>query len=738
MPAVRFELDPEEDHEESRDYDFLCGDGHLTDLNKSSGPIGMSKEQRSSSPPPPPPPPPLPLDTSQTSAPLSNSRPNLDKNKLSGSAAQEGALSASSLSKASNQSQSAQAKPKHPFLKKGSRKWTQVQPRYKPLQATTMTSNDDCKSSCQSPINDNKIDQAKSAKGLLASMQSSASQSFSSSASSEPDFDQDFLQLSQYPMQQSRKEEMNLQPQESHPKSERYQLRRPLTETGNSSFRSDDDGVNEEYLGESLTRKKALVATNGPGQPPARVPVGVSHLVHKMFRTLDPAKTDEGSFDTETTTDESIEYVATAQVQNASEMPTSSFDSSAHTLRYAQDHQEKGQMPRGKSKSAPKSNHQSNGKSDSVTSARLEEEMRKFEVANEKLNVALERVQADRRQLEQDRRALDRERTEREKGESQVVREMREQVQRERAQIHRERSALEKSKQHIELMRASAKLDKQDKAQVESLQATIAQLRLADRERANKHRDALRAKSERIVALEQQVRQLNEALKFAEERRLDLWEKQCKTQIQFDELQAQNTLLQQQVAREYASKGSAPLTPPSGMKTPKESSSCDPLEHSSVEEVAERTTLVVEEDQSDEQLPAIPKHGHQQAAVERGAAAFLGKNQKRQVIVHDDGTREVLYSNGSRKEKLPSGEVTITFPSGDIKKVIPEEGIEIYYFAESDTTQTKYHDGVIVLKFPNGQVERTLTDKTLQVFYPDGTVKVVGPDGTEETVFSDG
>ncbi|XP_028996577.1 centromere protein J [Betta splendens] len=80
---------------------------------------------------------------------------------------------------------------------------------------------------------------------------------------------------------------------------------------------------------------------------------------------------------------------------------------------------------------------------------------------------------------------------------------------------------------------------------------------------------------------------------------------------------------------------------------------------------------------------------------------------------------------------------TVTFLNGDIKHIL-ENGKVVYYYAESQTTQTTHPSGLEVLRFPNEQIEKRHPGGKREILFPDQTITYVEPDGSEETIFPDG
>jgi len=98
------------------------------------------------------------------------------------------------------------------------------------------------------------------------------------------------------------------------------------------------------------------------------------------------------------------------------------------------------------------------------------------------------------------------------------------------------------------------------------------------------------------------------------------------------------------------------------------------------------------------------------------------------------------YKNGTQKEILPNGTTTISFANGDRKRTYANEkqGITVYYYASTKTTQVTHQDGMKTYHFPNKQIENHYTDGRKEINFPDGTVRMVHTDGSCDTTFADG
>ena len=79
----------------------------------------------------------------------------------------------------------------------------------------------------------------------------------------------------------------------------------------------------------------------------------------------------------------------------------------------------------------------------------------------------------------------------------------------------------------------------------------------------------------------------------------------------------------------------------------------------------------------------------------------------------------------------------VHFVNGDIKQNYPD-GKTVYYFNDSQATQTTFNDGLQVFKFNNGQIEKHYPDGSKQIAFPDGSMRYILADGYEETYYQDG
>ena len=85
------------------------------------------------------------------------------------------------------------------------------------------------------------------------------------------------------------------------------------------------------------------------------------------------------------------------------------------------------------------------------------------------------------------------------------------------------------------------------------------------------------------------------------------------------------------------------------------------------------------------------------------------------VVVDEDGSRVITFTNGTRKVINTDGSVSMYFFNGDSKQIKPDNTVvylnnlntmylqmyfqQIYYYAESDTTHTTFPDGLEMFHF---------------------------------------
>ena len=105
--------------------------------------------------------------------------------------------------------------------------------------------------------------------------------------------------------------------------------------------------------------------------------------------------------------------------------------------------------------------------------------------------------------------------------------------------------------------------------------------------------------------------------------------------------------------------------------------------------------------------------------------------------IHQDGKKEIFFSNGVKKEVFPDGLILVNFKNKDKKELFPD-GRTVYHFHENKIVQTTFSDGLLVIEFPSGQVEKHFVDGSKEIKFSDGTVKCIFCDGQEESMYPDG
>ena len=108
----------------------------------------------------------------------------------------------------------------------------------------------------------------------------------------------------------------------------------------------------------------------------------------------------------------------------------------------------------------------------------------------------------------------------------------------------------------------------------------------------------------------------------------------------------------------------------------------------------------------------------------------------REEELHRDGSRTRRYRNGTIKEVYANGDSLVRFTNGDTKRTV--DGEVVYFYAEARTTHTTLRDGAERYEFPNGQVESHFPDGRKEILFPDGTRKTVHASGLQESRFVDG
>ncbi|KAJ8940913.1 hypothetical protein NQ318_017504 [Aromia moschata] len=114
------------------------------------------------------------------------------------------------------------------------------------------------------------------------------------------------------------------------------------------------------------------------------------------------------------------------------------------------------------------------------------------------------------------------------------------------------------------------------------------------------------------------------------------------------------------------------------------------------------------------------------------------KKEKTETIF-EDGSKEIRYSNGNTKTISPDHNLIIVkYYNGDIKESDLIHNTLKYYYAENSTWHTQFSDGTELLEYANGQTEKKYKDGKSEITYPDGSFITRMPDGTEEVLYRDG
>ena len=106
------------------------------------------------------------------------------------------------------------------------------------------------------------------------------------------------------------------------------------------------------------------------------------------------------------------------------------------------------------------------------------------------------------------------------------------------------------------------------------------------------------------------------------------------------------------------------------------------------------------------------------------------------INIYSNNKKEIIFQSGVRKEIYEDGYQIVHFMNGDIKQNYPD-GKVIYFFNETQTTQTSYNNGLQVFQFNNGQIEKHYPDGSKQISFPDGSKRFILSDGTEDTCQDD-
>ena len=234
-------------------------------------------------------------------------------------------------------------------------------------------------------------------------------------------------------------------------------------------------------------------------------------------------------------------------------------------------------------------------------------------------------------------------------------------MEEETKKLRKERGHLERQKQRLMLERTEGLKDRKDRTEIESLKATVSNLRVEKDTFGGRMKGIVKAKEERIHSLESQVAELEKALALAEERRIDAWDKQ---------IQLEATLIESQ--RNYEmTKG----------------------ELVKLQQRLEAHVNPVPEDE--------PKRH------------FVSPNPKRDAK-QEPKARVIKYKNGTVKKVYEDGTVSINFSNGDVSTEKPN-GESTYLYKGDNIMHTTYPDGTQHIRFPDGQVEIVHQDGSREI-----------------------
>ncbi|CAD5123738.1 DgyrCDS12055 [Dimorphilus gyrociliatus] len=105
--------------------------------------------------------------------------------------------------------------------------------------------------------------------------------------------------------------------------------------------------------------------------------------------------------------------------------------------------------------------------------------------------------------------------------------------------------------------------------------------------------------------------------------------------------------------------------------------------------------------------------------------------------IFENGAREIIFPNGSKKTISSDGFKTlISFFNGDWK--LDDKDKSVYFYKVDETLVTTHQNGVRVLEFKDGQVEKHYPDGTKEVTFDDSTYKLLLPSGIQECIYPNG
>ena len=115
-----------------------------------------------------------------------------------------------------------------------------------------------------------------------------------------------------------------------------------------------------------------------------------------------------------------------------------------------------------------------------------------------------------------------------------------------------------------------------------------------------------------------------------------------------------------------------------------------------------------------------PEHSLEDGAPVRSEESL---SDGRLTIYYAHKTQTILKS-GAKRDAYKSGYQVFYFDNGDVRQRFPC-GKTVYFYAETETTETEFPDGLKVLLFKDGQLEQHKSDGSVQIYFKDGTQKLI-------------
>uniref|UniRef100_A0A7S3PLA6 Centromere protein J C-terminal domain-containing protein n=1 Tax=Aplanochytrium stocchinoi TaxID=215587 RepID=A0A7S3PLA6_9STRA len=225
----------------------------------------------------------------------------------------------------------------------------------------------------------------------------------------------------------------------------------------------------------------------------------------------------------------------------------------------------------------------------------------------------------------------------------------------EREKLEKEKITIERQKRRIQSLQTDTMADRKDRSDIESLKASVAKIKLEKREYTNRMKGILQHKETRIKDLEQHVLELEETLSFAEQRRIDAWDKESEMKQILQQKEATITKMQQQLTQYI-------------QQQQKKTDTCNKQT---------QTQFTNGDSEKDDVFISNNKQKVEKSDIK--------------VKVFQDGHKLLKYPNGSTKEIFNDYSIT-RYINGDIEKVTKvangENKIEYFYKKENTTVIT--------------------------------------------------